>query len=306
MPWEQMSAFFKSWFDYPGITGMQMTVAIGLGIAFGAVWLLLFWPSFSKKLWFWPLMIITGFLTILGISFVQIPLQNWAAQGMQKILDEATLVDWFLLTGLPTVLISGFVQEAVKSLPIAVWWWRSGRTLTPRMGLIIGAVAGAGFGIFEAIWDNGSNLASGWTFDAVSSYGFADGMYPFIIRILSVGFHIGASALVGYGLAKGKWWQYFLITSILHALVNYSTILAMYFTYVNPQEWLSGIHVEIYIAVIAIVTIAWALAIRWRKEPEEPLPPASPLESIPPPDPGAPFEPITPLPPSGPSAPVGT
>jgi RsiW-degrading membrane proteinase PrsW (M82 family) len=315
MPWEQMSAFFKSWFDYPGITAGQMISAVIIGIVFGAVWLLFFWPSFSKKIWFWPLMIITGLLTILGISFIQIPLQNWASQGLSKIFDENTLVDWFLITGMPTVLITGLVQEAFKSIPVTVWWWRSGRTLTPKMGLIIGAVAGAGFGIFEAIWDGASVLGGGWTFDAVSTYGFSGGMYPFIIRIFCVGFHIAASALVGYGLAKRKWWQYFLIAAVLHALLNYSTILSMYLTYVKPQEWLGALHVEIYIAVIAVIATAWALVIRWRKEPEIPIPPASPMDTIIPPELVAPIQPVAPpeplvppalFPPSGPSSPVGT
>jgi len=32
-----------------------------------------------------------------------------------------------------------------------IYWWRNHRILTPKFGLIIGAVSGAGFGVFEAI-----------------------------------------------------------------------------------------------------------------------------------------------------------
>ncbi len=282
MLWDTMWSFLKSWFNYPGVNWELMLVAIGLAVAFGAVWLLGYWPPIFKKIWFWPVMVAAAFLTMLAITFAQIPLQYYSGQALGHFWDQKTLVDWYFLTGIPTVLISGLVQEAVKSLPVAVWWWRSGRTLTPKMGLIIGAVAGAGFGIFEAVWDNGSNFAAGWTTQFISQYGF-DAFFTFWTRFFSVGFHIAASALVGYGLAKGKWWQYFLITAVLHGLLNYATVILSYFIYVNNAAWFRLVYIDIYVAVIAVAVMVWALILRWRKDREEPLPPIEvPVEQMPP------------------------
>ena len=65
-------------------------------------------------------------------------------------------------------------------------------------------------------------------------------------------------ALAGYGLARGRGWQFYPIASALHALLNYSVVLlqAGLFTIV---------HVEIYVALLAVLVTAWALWLRWRK-----------------------------------------
>jgi RsiW-degrading membrane proteinase PrsW (M82 family) len=277
MPWTSMMEFLKSWFNYPGLEWKMALVAAGLAILFGIIWLLGYWPRIFKTIWFWPLLICSAAVTLLAITFIQIPLQYYVQLGFNK-LGQSTVMDWFLLVSVPLVLVSGLVQEAAKSLPVAIWWWHSGRTLTPKMGLIIGAVTGAGFGIIEAVWDNGNVFANGWTTQLISQYGAFDGLYNFITRFLAVGFHIGASALVGYGLAKGKWWQYFLIASVFHSVLNYSTILATYYVYIHPVEWLKSIHIEAYIAVITAVVAVWALILRWRKDRQEPgMPSDSPL-----------------------------
>jgi RsiW-degrading membrane proteinase PrsW (M82 family) len=282
MLWKTMMDFLNSWFVNPGLEWDLLLVAIGLAIGFGIIWLLGYWPAIFKKIWFWPLMIVSAFLTLLAITFVQIPLQYYIQQGFNR-LGQAAVMDWLLLVSVPAILVSGLVQEAAKSVPMAIWWWRTGKTITPKMGLIIGAVAGAGFGILEAVWDNSNVFASGWTTQYITQYGAIDGLFNFVTRFLAVGFHIGASALVGYGLAKGKWWQYFLIASVFHGVLNYSTILATYFTYVQPVEWLKTIHIEIYIAVVAVAVAVWALILRWRKDREEPaLPSEGMAEMVPP------------------------
>jgi hypothetical protein len=38
-----------------------------------------------------------------------------------------------------------------------------GSDISPKTGLVIGAVAGAGLGIFEASWAHGMVFGAGWT-----------------------------------------------------------------------------------------------------------------------------------------------
>jgi RsiW-degrading membrane proteinase PrsW (M82 family) len=250
-----------------------MLVSVGLAIAFGAVWLLTYWPSIFKKVWTWPTMIISAFLTLLAVTFVQIPLQYYINKGLGLAWDATTIANWYLLAGIPVVLASGLVQEAAKSIPMAIWWWRSGRSITPKTGLLIGAIAGAGFGIFEAFWVHGSLFAAGWTTQLISQHGF-DGIAGFFERFFTVGFHIAVSALVGYGLARGKWWQYYLIAAGLHTIANYAAIFMGYFGVIHPAAWLKTVYIEIYIAVLAVVITAVALYLRWHRDEDE-IPPVT-------------------------------
>ncbi|GAH26527.1 unnamed protein product, partial [marine sediment metagenome] len=57
--------------------------------------------------------------------------------------------------------------------------------------------------------------------------------------------HTAFSALAGYGLAKGKGWQFYLLASGLHAFLNYSVLLLQSGT-------LTMIQLEIYVAVVAM------------------------------------------------------
>ena len=133
----------------------------------------------------------------------------------------------------------------------------SGSNIDPKLGLAIGAVAGAAFGIFEAQWAHNLIFASGWTWAAVQTGGFM-ALAGFWERFFTVAAHIAFSALAGYGLAKGRGWQFYLIASALHGLLNYSVVLLQ-------AGLLTALHVEIYVAVLAVLITAWALWLRWRK-----------------------------------------
>ncbi|MCJ7605272.1 MAG: hypothetical protein MUO19_04465, partial [Dehalococcoidales bacterium] len=221
--WDQVLAFGKSWFVYPNSDTVMILIAIGLAIVFGGIWLCAHWPPLFKKPWFWAVAVASAFLTVGAIVFIQSPLQYWVGQAMSYFWDDITINDWVLLAGIPSFLISGLVQEGAKMVPMVAWWWRSGKKITPRMGLAIGAIAGAAFGVFEGYRIFYSIFLSGWTPDYIPTYGF-DGILGFWERFFAIGFHAAVSALVGYGLAKGKGWQYFLIGSVLHALFNYGVI----------------------------------------------------------------------------------
>ena len=69
---------------------------------------------------------------------------------------------WILLAGIPQILLSGLVQEGAKLIPVVFWWLRNRTDVAPTMGLVVGAVAGAGLGIFEAVWAHNTVFASGF------------------------------------------------------------------------------------------------------------------------------------------------
>jgi RsiW-degrading membrane proteinase PrsW (M82 family) len=261
--WEQMMAFIKSFFVFPGLKPEMILAGIALGIAFGAIWLWMYWPPLFKKPWLWAVAIVSAFLTLLAVTFVQIPLQDWTGEAMLKIWSNDTLVNWLLLAALPQILLTGLVQEGAKMVPIVFWWWRSGKKIDPKLGLAIGAIAGAGFGIFEAVSVHNQMFAAGWTVKALQTGGFL-AIAGFWERFFVVGFHIAASALVGYGLAKGKGWQFYLIAAGMHTLLNYSAIL-------YQKGYFSVVQAETYVAVVAVAVAVWAVLLRWgRKEELEP------------------------------------
>ena len=274
--WEQMMAFLKSFFVFPGLKPEWMLVGVVLALVFGAIWLCAHWPPLFKKPWLWPVMVVSAFLTLLAITFVQIPLQNWAGEAMMHFWDQMTLVDWLLLVGIPGVLLSGLVQEGAKMVPMVFWWWRSGRNIDPKLGLAIGAIAGAGFGIFEAVWVHNQLFAAGWTMQALQTDGFL-GVAGFWERFFAVGFHIAVSALAGYGLAKGKGWQFYLIAAGLHALLNYSAVVRQYIYFQKGFDTL--VQVEVFVAILAVAVAVWALLLRWGRTDELETETAEPTET---------------------------
>lgn len=66
-----------------------------------------------------------------------------------------------LLGGLAVGDRGGAIQESAKLLPVWLVWRRGGKTLEPRMGLLLGAAAGIGFGLLEAQVHN-LLFATGW------------------------------------------------------------------------------------------------------------------------------------------------
>jgi RsiW-degrading membrane proteinase PrsW (M82 family) len=248
---DYMVSYFKYFFQNPTAWG------IGLAIAFGAVWLAAYRPPLFRKPWLWAVLVGSAFLTLAAVSFIQIPLQVWTGQALDHFWSQEVLMNWILLAAIPQMLLGGLVQEGSKLVPVVVYWWRSGKNIDPKLGLAIGAVAGAGFGIFEAQTVFNGIFASGWTWAAVQAGGFT-ALLLFWDWFFTVACNIAFSALAGYGLARGWGWQFYLIASVLHAVLNYGVILL-------ETGHLTDLHFEIYIAVLAALVTAWALWLRWRK-----------------------------------------
>ena len=247
---EQMLGFFFSFFANPSLLG------IGLAILFGAIWLICFWPPLFVNHWLWAVLAGSAILTLAAIAFAQIPLQNLAGQALSQFWSQEILMQWLLFAGIPAILLSGLVQEGSKLVPIVIYWWYEGKSIDPKLGLAIGAIAGAGFGIFEAQWAHNAVFAAGWNWETVQSSGIA-ALAPFWERFFAVAAHVGFSALAGYGLARGWGWQFYLIASCLHALLNYSVLFLQ-------LGIMTDIQVEIFIAGLALLVIIEALWLRWR------------------------------------------
>lgn len=254
---EKIFSFLLLPLSFPGMDWRLVIIAVLLGFAFGVFWLIAYWPPLRCRPWLWLVGIASALLTWLAIGFIQVPLQVLAGQILHYFWDEQTLVKWLLLAGIPQILLSGLVQEGSKLLPVLIIWWRHKNTFSPITGLIAGAVAGAAFGIFEAVWVHNTILYFGWTWSAVEAQGFT-ALLGFWERFFTVGFHTAVSALAGYGLAKGMGWQFFLIASGIHAAANYSVML------LNAGVF-DAIGAEIYISLMAVLATVVALWLRWGK-----------------------------------------
>jgi RsiW-degrading membrane proteinase PrsW (M82 family) len=246
-----VTTFFTSFFANPSVLG------IGLAIYFGAIWLAPYYPPLFKDARLWVVMVVSAFLALAAAAFIQIPLQLLAGQAIGSHWSQEYVMSRILLFGIPQILLSGLVQEGAKMVPLVWYWRREDRRLDPKLGLAVGAAAGAAFGIFEAQWAHNTIFASINIWGALQAGNFMV-LIGFWERFFVVAAHTAFSALAGYGLAKGKGWQFYLIASELHALLNYGAVLL-------AAEVLTAIQVEIYVAVFAASLTAWALWLRWRK-----------------------------------------
>ena len=256
---EYMVNFFVSGFVYPDILWNQALIGIGLGVAFGAIWYVVYWTPILKKPQLWAVLAGSTILTWTAVSFIQIPLQLLTGRALNFFWSQEILIKWLLLAGIPSILLSGMVQEGSKLIPVVIYWWRKGKKIDPKLGLVIGAVAGLGMGVFEAVWVHNSLFLSGWSWEAVKNTGLLVALLPFWERFFAVAFHTASSALAGWGLAKGWGWQFYLIASFTHAVINYSAVI-------SGTGLVNQIQLEIYIAVWAMVVTGFALWLRWRKQ----------------------------------------
>jgi len=255
---QELAKFFTSGFVFPNITLTGLALGIGLGIVFGAIWLIGYRPPIFKKPWVWVLIMMnSAFLTWTAVCFLQSSLQSWTNQALVYFFGLETVMRWLLVASIPSILLSGIVQEGSKLVPVVMGWLRNNRNMNARTGLIIGAISGAGFGVFEAVWVLNTTFAAGWTWAMVESQGLV-ALLPFVERFFAIAFHIGSCALAGYGLAKGWGWQFYLVAAFLHGLVNYSVVLFQ--THV-----LTAFQMDIWVAVIAIVLTTVVLWLRWKR-----------------------------------------
>lgn len=259
----KITSFFMSAFNFPHLSWTMVLLAIAIGLAFGAVWLIAYRPPLLSRPWLWLVAAVSSILTWSAVAFIQATLQAYSGQALMHFWSMETLTQWLPLAVIPQILLSGLVQEGAKIAPVAFYWWRKGMKLDPKLGLVAGAVAGAGFGVFETVWVNNTIFALGWNWGVVAENGVI-ALLPFWERFFTVAFHIAASALLGYGLAKGFGWQFYVLCSCLHGALNYIALPVQ-------MRLVTVIQSEIYVAVLAVAT---TVAVQWllRRKPAEPGP----------------------------------
>jgi RsiW-degrading membrane proteinase PrsW (M82 family) len=273
-----MTGFFNAGFYFPGYNWTSILLAIAIGIVFGGIWLFLYRPPLLKNTGLWLVFIAAAFLTWAAVSFIQLPLQVWTKDALVHWWNPQSLstAKFILLSYIPIVLIAGIVQETAKIAPVFFFRQRNKTDFTPQFGLIAGAVAGAGFGILEAIWKLNQILPAIGIFNSISTaiasagfkssqiilFGFTPIMGTFG-SFYSVVFHIAASALVGYGLAKHRGWQFYLAAVLLNALINFGAFLV----YIPRISMTEGI---IWVSLPLILVTVLALWLRWHKPRAKP------------------------------------
>jgi hypothetical protein len=267
MSWEVIKYYLESWFNYSGLEGYVLLIAIGVALIFGGIWIAFYRQPRFTNLWPLAVLVFSAFFTVVAISVVQIPLQYYINEGMINTWDWLTINDWLLLAGIPIILLYGLVQEGAKMVPIVVWW-RGRKDLDPKLGLAIGALAGFGFGVFQSFNSNAYALYFGYDWQMIINNGFS-GILPYWQTFFFTGLGIATSALAGYGLAKGRGWQFYLIAAGLNSLMYYSFLI-------YQKEYFTDIPMAIYIAAVAVLVTIVVLWLRYRKGTEEPLPPIEP------------------------------
>lgn len=247
----QMLGFFIYFFYNPSILG------IGLALAFGAIWLACYRPPMISRPWLWVVLVAGGVAAPIAIAITAYPVRFALTQVYGHFWSPQTLAQWSLLASIPSMYIFGLVREGAKLLPVAVYWWRKGRNIDLKLGLMAGAVAGAGYGILEAQWTLNYMIASGWSWDKVEIEGLV-ALGGFWESFFIVALHVGTTALAGWGLAKGWGWQFYLLAAFLYMFPNYSSVLV-------ASKLISAVQAEFLIAAWALLVTGVALWFRERE-----------------------------------------
>ncbi|MFH2037535.1 MAG: hypothetical protein ABIJ45_14130 [Candidatus Zixiibacteriota bacterium] len=138
------------------------------------------------------------------------PLQKW--YSIQYILPAMQVGGSLYLMGLLPSMLSGFILELLKVIPIAVlFYWQKPKQ---KLSIIIGLMVGVGFGIFEACSLTGAAYQSG----SMGIFSLAVGE-----RLAVILFHTGSGAALGYGINRG--WKYlamiWLAVFLIHSFSDY-------------------------------------------------------------------------------------
>lgn len=232
-----------------------------LAALFTLPWLWLLARGYLRQPRAWLAVVVAAVLFSPSISLIQVPIQQALSAFWVAMIGIPAIKANLILVGLPSVFVSGLVQETVKLLIAMLGLRLLGERRGWRSGLAIGAASGAGYGGFEAFWIFNIVFGAGWSLATVQLAGF-QALLPFFERFATVPFHIGAAALSGYGYATGRPWRFLLLAICLHTLANWSAIFIQ-------AGVLGGIEAEIWIAIVSAAAIGTALLLRHRRGAEE-------------------------------------
>jgi hypothetical protein len=239
-----------------------------LALAFALPWLFLLARRRALSPWTWLLFVMGAAVFPFSIAWIQVPIQTQIGVLLSRVFPAATIQRYLLLAAIPTIFVSGLVQEVVKfGLALAGTHLLRGRG-DGSAGLAAGGAVGAGYGGFEAFWVFDTIFGVGFSWATVQLAGW-QALTGFVERFFTVPFHAGAAALSGYGYATRRPWRFLALAVLMHSLVNYGVVLVQ-------KGILSAIQVEFWIAAGAVIVMAVALVLVGRARrggPEpEPLP----------------------------------
>jgi drug/metabolite transporter (DMT)-like permease len=167
-------------------------------------------------------------------------------------MSQETIQSWSWLLSIPSIFIFGLVWEGAKLLPVAVYWWWADKEVEPKLGLLVGVVAGAGFGWLLSQWTFNYFIASNnWTWQLLQVEGFP-AISAFFEGFFTLGLNVASTALAGWGLAKGWGWKFYLVACSVFLVANYTTVLV-------GLELISALQAQFFIATWALIVAAVSL-----------------------------------------------
>jgi RsiW-degrading membrane proteinase PrsW (M82 family) len=245
-------SFLQSFFSNPSFLGW------GLAIVFGAIWLACYRPPLISKPWLWAVLVAGAILAPIAIVITSFPLGIGISTLFNHFMSQQAIQEWAWLLSIPSIFIFGLVWEGAKLLPVGVYWWRKNREIEPKLGLLIGAVAGAGFGILQAQWTmNYFISASNWSWQLVQAEGFP-ALSGFWESFFVLGLNVASTALAGWGVAKGWGWKFYLLAGFVYLVTNYNTVLV-------SRGLVSATQAQFLIATWALIVVGVTLWLRERK-----------------------------------------
>jgi RsiW-degrading membrane proteinase PrsW (M82 family) len=249
---QQMAYFFKYFFSSPSVLGWS------LATIFAAIWLACYRPPLISKPWLWAVLAGGAVLAPIAIVITSFPLNYGISKLLIYFWSKQTVQSWGWLISIPSIFIFGLVWEGAKLVPVGVYWWRKNRELEPKLGLLIGAVAGAGFGWLETQWANNFYIAgTNWSWQLVQIEGFP-ALSGFWESFFVLGLSVASTALAGWGVAKGWGWKFYLLASFVYLVTNYNTVLVNY-------GLVSATQAQFIIAAWALIVVGVTLWLRDRK-----------------------------------------
>lgn len=159
--------------------------------------------------------------------------------------------------GLFLGLTAGVMEEGARWIAIRFF-------LKERTDIEHGLAFGLGHGGIEAMILVGLNLVASLVMVIVGQGALLPAT-PFMAflagyeRLFTIGFHVGASLLVMYGIREGKAFRYLIAAIVLHTIMDAAIIILPAVYKVN------SIGIEIYGTIVALITLAAGIYFYCRK-----------------------------------------
>ena len=159
--------------------------------------------------------------------------------------------------GLFLGLTAGVMEEGARW--IAIRFFLKGRT-----DLGHGLAFGLGHGGIEAMVLVGLNLAAALIMIIVGPGALlpATPLMAFFAgyeRLMTMGFHIGASLIVMYGIRVGKEFRYLIAAIVLHTIMDAAVVV------LSAVYHVGSVGIELYCTVVGIITLAAGMYLYCRK-----------------------------------------